>query len=175
MKGQRKGSKQKGMRLNNKQNNENETIIPPDRDSLTYEKEIEREKFTKMRRVILRVGAQSGENLRFYKKKYNGKQKDSSMNKTKKKKSKAMLKPAHTYMQQHKTQKMKNIHKQRRADGEGEGAIESRVMSQVKDDGFNDTPVFVSHSPEWFLSKVCKQTIQMHLSKHTNEPKPTSN
>lgn len=38
MKGQRKGSKWKGMRLNNKQNNENETIIPPDRDSLTYER-----------------------------------------------------------------------------------------------------------------------------------------
>lgn len=60
------------MRLNNKQNNENETIIPPDRDSLTYEQE----RFTKMRRVILRVRCvQSGENLRFFKKN-NGKQKE---------------------------------------------------------------------------------------------------
>lgn len=90
-----------------------------------------------------------------------------------------MLKPAHTYMQQHKTQKMKNIHKQRRADGEGEGAIESRVMSQVKDDGFNDTPVFVSHSPvsgfcRRFANKQFKCTYQ-NIQTNPNQPQTKQN
>lgn len=75
-----------------------------------------------------------------------------------------MLKPAHTYMQQHKTKDEKHTQVEQ-SRWVREGAIEGRIMSQVKDDGFNDTPVFVSHSPEWFLSNGLQTTnIQMHLS-----------